>query len=173
MAQLVQHLPRTQKIAGSSPARGSSSFSLEKKELSSGVVACICLVSITDYSCTHVSMIGTGSLEYLISILSHSTLFPPSLSLLPPSLPRPPPSEPSAVYDIHRTSLSDTDRYQLQFVRYLLSGHSEPICCLTSISSETPYCDDIMMTSLQYVCVSLLPNLLSLSASLNSSVLAA
>ena len=50
MAQLVQHLPRTQKIAGSSPARGSSSFSLEKKELSSGVVACICLVSITDYS---------------------------------------------------------------------------------------------------------------------------
>ena len=52
MAQLVQHLPRTQKIAGSNPARGSSSFSLEKKELSSGVVACICLVSITDYSCT-------------------------------------------------------------------------------------------------------------------------
>ena len=48
---LVQHLPRTQKIAGSSPARGSSSFSLEKKELSSGVIACICLVSITDYSC--------------------------------------------------------------------------------------------------------------------------
>ena len=40
MAQLVQHLPRTQKIAGSSPAQGSS-----------GVVACICLVSITDYSC--------------------------------------------------------------------------------------------------------------------------
>ena len=53
MAQLVQHLPRTQKIAGSSPARGSSSFSLEKKELSSGVVACICLVSITDYSCMY------------------------------------------------------------------------------------------------------------------------
>ena len=53
MAQLVQHLPRTQKIAGSSPARGSSSFSLEKKELSSGVVACICLVSITDYSCIY------------------------------------------------------------------------------------------------------------------------
>ena len=52
MAQLVQHLPRTQKMAGSSPARGSSYFSLEKKELSSGVVACICLVSITDYSCT-------------------------------------------------------------------------------------------------------------------------
>ena len=33
------------------PPAGSSSFSLEKKELSSGVVACICLVSITDYSC--------------------------------------------------------------------------------------------------------------------------
>ena len=49
-------LPRTQKIAGSSPARGSSSFSLEKKELSSGVVACICLVSITDYSCTCVGV---------------------------------------------------------------------------------------------------------------------
>ena len=31
VAQLVQHLPRTQKIAGSSPAGGSSSFSLEKK----------------------------------------------------------------------------------------------------------------------------------------------
>ena len=31
--------------------RGSSSFSLEKKELSLGVIACICLVSITDYSC--------------------------------------------------------------------------------------------------------------------------
>ena len=49
MAQLVQHLPRTQNIAGSSPARGSSSG---KRELSSGVVACICLVSITDYTCT-------------------------------------------------------------------------------------------------------------------------
>ena len=31
VAQLVQHLPRTQNITGSSPARGSSSFSLEKK----------------------------------------------------------------------------------------------------------------------------------------------
>ena len=31
VAQLVQHLPRTQKIAGLSPARGSSPFSLEKK----------------------------------------------------------------------------------------------------------------------------------------------
>ena len=53
MAQLVQHLPRMQKITGSSPARGNSSFSLsrEKEELSLGVIACICLVSITDYSC--------------------------------------------------------------------------------------------------------------------------
>ena len=51
MAQLVQRLPRTQNIAGSSPAKGSSSFSLGKKELSLGVVACICLVSITDYTC--------------------------------------------------------------------------------------------------------------------------
>ena len=32
VAQLVQHLPRTQNIAGSSPARGSSSFFLEKKK---------------------------------------------------------------------------------------------------------------------------------------------
>ena len=56
MAQLVQYLPGTQKIAGSSPARGSSSFSLEKKELSSGVVACICLVSITDYSCIYLRL---------------------------------------------------------------------------------------------------------------------
>ena len=31
VAQLVQHLPRTQNIAGSSPARGRSSFSLEKR----------------------------------------------------------------------------------------------------------------------------------------------
>ena len=40
VAQLVQHLPRTQKIAGSSPARGSSSFSLEKKRV---VFGCRCL----------------------------------------------------------------------------------------------------------------------------------
>ena len=33
-------------VADLSPTRGSSSFSLGKKELSSGVVACICLVSI-------------------------------------------------------------------------------------------------------------------------------
>ena len=40
VAQLVQHLPRTQNIAGSSPTRGSSSFSLEKKRL---VFGCCCL----------------------------------------------------------------------------------------------------------------------------------
>ena len=28
-----------------------------KKELSSGVIACICLVSITDYSCTYVGVL--------------------------------------------------------------------------------------------------------------------
>ena len=50
MAQLVQCLPRMQNVAGLSPARGSSSFSQGKEELSLGVVACIC--SITDYSCT-------------------------------------------------------------------------------------------------------------------------
>ena len=51
MAQLVERLPRPQNVAGSSPAQGSSSFSLGKKELSSGVVAWICLVSMTDYTC--------------------------------------------------------------------------------------------------------------------------
>ena len=64
MAQLVQHLPRTQKIAGSSPARGSSSFSLEKEELSSGVVACICLVSITDYSCIYMHIKTRSKTHY-------------------------------------------------------------------------------------------------------------
>ena len=48
----VERLSRMQNVAGSSPARGSSSFSLEKRELSSGGVICICLVSMTDYSCT-------------------------------------------------------------------------------------------------------------------------
>ena len=31
-------------------------FLLGKKELSSGVIACICLVSITDYTCTYSHM---------------------------------------------------------------------------------------------------------------------
>ena len=38
MAQLVEHVPRTQDVMGSNPARGSSFFLLRKKELSSGVV---------------------------------------------------------------------------------------------------------------------------------------
>ena len=46
VVQLVEQ--SRQNVAGSSLTRGSSSFSLGKKELSSGVVACICLVSITD-----------------------------------------------------------------------------------------------------------------------------
>ena len=49
VAQLVECLPRTQNVAGSSPARGSSSFSLGKKELSSGIVAWICLVYVAMY----------------------------------------------------------------------------------------------------------------------------
>ena len=32
MAQLIERLPRTQKVAGSSPARGSSSFSLGEEK---------------------------------------------------------------------------------------------------------------------------------------------
>ena len=47
MAQLVERSPSTQNVAGSNPARGSSFFSREKRELSSGVVAWICLVSMT------------------------------------------------------------------------------------------------------------------------------
>ena len=38
MAQLVEHSPSTQNVAGSNPARGSSFFLEKKKELSSGVV---------------------------------------------------------------------------------------------------------------------------------------
>ena len=38
MAQLVEHPPSTQDVAGLNPARGSSFFLLRKKELSSGVV---------------------------------------------------------------------------------------------------------------------------------------
>ena len=57
-AQLVGCLPGTQNVTGLSPARGSSSFSLGKKELSSGVVAWICLVSMIDYT--------SRSLQYLL-----------------------------------------------------------------------------------------------------------
>ena len=35
------------------PPESALLFLWKKKELSSGVVACICLVSITDYSCTY------------------------------------------------------------------------------------------------------------------------
>ena len=51
-----------QNIAGLNPAWGSSSFSLGKKELSSGIVALLCLVSITDHS-------GTKSVTLWISTL--------------------------------------------------------------------------------------------------------
>ena len=69
----------TQKIAGSSPAQGSS-FSLEKKELSSCVVACICLVSITDYSCTSCHQIHPlFYLHFCVAlsccVMSHSFLY--------------------------------------------------------------------------------------------------
>ena len=50
MAQLVERLPDTQNVAGSNPAWGSS---LEKEELSLGVVALLRLVSMTEH-CTHV-----------------------------------------------------------------------------------------------------------------------
>ena len=40
-------------ITGSSPAEAALLFLLGKKELSSGVVACICLVSINDRTCTN------------------------------------------------------------------------------------------------------------------------
>ena len=50
----VERLPSTQNVAGSSPTRGSSSFSLGKKgELSSGVVALLCLVSMNDCPCDY------------------------------------------------------------------------------------------------------------------------
>lgn len=39
-----------------------------------------------------------------------------------------------AVYDINKKPMMETDRYELQFVRYLYNSHKENICCLTSIS---------------------------------------
>ena len=65
MAQLIQHLPRTQKIAGSSPAQGSSSL---KEELSSGVVVIFCKLlrllacstSFPSLSCGVVSLFWTS-----------------------------------------------------------------------------------------------------------------
>ena len=42
-----------------------------EKELSSGVVACICLVSITDYSCTlYDERVDTGQCKYMYMGLS-------------------------------------------------------------------------------------------------------
>ena len=55
VAQLVECLSSTQNVAGSSPAWGNSSFSLEKKRVSSGVVALLCLLSVTGGSCTVLS----------------------------------------------------------------------------------------------------------------------
>ena len=75
MAQVVQHLPRTQNIVGSSPARGSSSFSLGKKELSSGVVVCICLVSITDYTCRLLGLVTTLGYVFVAQVLSLSCIY--------------------------------------------------------------------------------------------------
>ena len=51
MAQLVERLPGTQNVAGSNPTSGSLSFSLGQRELSSGMVALLCLASMTDCSC--------------------------------------------------------------------------------------------------------------------------
>ena len=48
MAQLVERLPDTQNVAGSNPTWGSS---LEKEELSLGVVALLRLVSMTEHTC--------------------------------------------------------------------------------------------------------------------------
>ena len=56
VAQLVEHLMRTQNVVGSSPVQGSIFF-LPKKELFSVVVLC-CFVSRTDR--VHVTMILTS-----------------------------------------------------------------------------------------------------------------
>ena len=42
----------------------------------------------------------------------------------------------TAVYDITKSTMCQTDEYDLQFIRYLLSSHAENICCLTSISGD-------------------------------------
>ena len=72
MAQLVQHLPRMQSTAGSSPAQGSSSFSLGRKELSLGVIACICLVSITDYTCRLLHACGNYDPHSIIEVILYN-----------------------------------------------------------------------------------------------------
>ena len=40
----------------------------------------------------------------------------------------------AAVYDIKKSTMTERDRYELQFVRYLYNSHRDDICCLTSIS---------------------------------------
>ena len=115
MAQLVQHLPRMQMITGSRPARGSSSFSLEKKRV---VYECRCLhfpVSITDCSCTYKTIVRplrapewghytcTSVSHMIMHLVTSFVPFPSlslslSLSLSPSSLPPPfllPPLPPS------------------------------------------------------------------------------
>ena len=51
MAQLVECLPGTQNIAGLNPALGNSFCLLGRKKLSLGVVALLCLVSLTEFTC--------------------------------------------------------------------------------------------------------------------------
>ena len=52
MAQLVECLPSMQNIASSDLTGGSSFFLLRKNELSSGIVTLLCLVSLTEFTCT-------------------------------------------------------------------------------------------------------------------------
>ena len=56
MAQLVECLPSTQNIAGSNPT-WLFYFSCEKEELSLGVVALLCLVSMAECTCTCVCVL--------------------------------------------------------------------------------------------------------------------
>ena len=51
MARFVEHLPGTQNVAGSNLPEAAL-FLLGKKKLFSGVVALLCLVSMTDCPCT-------------------------------------------------------------------------------------------------------------------------
>ena len=129
MAQLVQHLPRTQKIAGSSPARGSSSFSLEKKELSSGVVACICLVSITDYSCICMYMY-ISMYQYLI----HEFTCLPTHTLPPPP-PPPPRRQGGQLWCLALDSLLDYRDYQ----QWLLDTRASSCSSLPPAASEEEF----------------------------------
>ena len=64
------------------PPEAALLFLWGKKELSSGVVACICLVSITDYICTSYIFLPISSTfpPSLISLLPSSSLLPTELS---------------------------------------------------------------------------------------------